>query len=474
MEVGKVNRYTSIKKERLDTQENIKSSNMKSFINLRFLPLVKLNYLFFLFFLFWIASYSQLKDDYRRSSLSITLLELEDFPNRDIILNSYNEYPFPDKYDNHSLKGFESFDPKTIELSEMEMKSVYDTLKLGSDDIQKIKEWQKTPKSELINTQIYAIETLENWINYTKHYKFFQKNEIGKKIIQKWIQYNPEDGKMNTDLIVKRGLYNANFDDFQLSDVSALGKSSIIDNSFYDLLNSSYSVLIQLRFRDNEKYAKIIYDSAIEAAKQIESPLAQGIAINIAETIYNKSKEGYSVLAFAYLYKLDWNKQVQNDLFKMWGNKEMFENYKGFKMKFIGAEKSSTLVTFSFKKEDRGRTKEDVLKRSVVRSIDKVFVELQKDYDFFKPMFKVETTNPFSSYIGMKEGLKGGEKFKVLSYEINKDGKIVTKTIGKIKVDKSKVFDNRYSLDNMKNIGKTYFKGKVKGSYPGMYIKQIK
>ena len=38
MEVGKVNRYTSIKKERLDTQENIKSSNMKSFINLRFLP----------------------------------------------------------------------------------------------------------------------------------------------------------------------------------------------------------------------------------------------------------------------------------------------------------------------------------------------------------------------------------------------------------------------------------------------------
>ena len=134
------------------------------------------------------------------------------------------------------------------------MKSVYNTLKLGSDDIQKIKEWQKTPKSELINIQIYDIETLENLINYTKHYKFFQKNEIGKKNIQKWIQYNPEDGKMNTDLIVKRGLYNANFDDFQLSDVLALGKSSIIDNSFYDLLNSPFSVLIQLRFRGNEKY----------------------------------------------------------------------------------------------------------------------------------------------------------------------------------------------------------------------------
>jgi len=109
-----VNRYTSIKKEKLDTQENIKSSYMKSLTNLKFLPLVKLNYLFFLFFLFWIDSYSQLKDDYRRSSLSITLLELEDFPNRDIILNSYNEYPFPDKYDNHSLKGFESFDPIVI------------------------------------------------------------------------------------------------------------------------------------------------------------------------------------------------------------------------------------------------------------------------------------------------------------------------------------------------------------------------
>ena len=107
---------------------------------------------------------------------------------------------------------------------------------------------------------------MRNWTNCFKHYKFFQKNEIGKKIIQKWIQYNPEEVEMNTALIVNiLGLYNANFDDFQLSDVSALGKSSIIDNSFYDLLNSSYSVLIQLRFRDNEKYAKIIYDSAIEA-----------------------------------------------------------------------------------------------------------------------------------------------------------------------------------------------------------------
>ncbi len=56
----------------------------------------------------------------------------------------------------------------------------------------------------------------------------------------------------------------------------------------------------------------------------------------------------------------------------------------------------------------------------------------------------------------------------------NKEEKTVIKTIGKIKVDKSKVFDNRFSLDNVKNIGKTYFKGKVKGAYPGMYIKQIK
>ena len=428
----------------------------------------------FSFLLIGTFSYSQLEDDYRRSSLSITLIELEDFPNREIILNSYNEYPFPDKYDNHNLEGYESFDPKTIELSEMEMKSVYDTLKLSNEDILKLKEWQKIPKSELNNLQIYGIETLENWINYTKHYKFFEKNEVGKKIIQKWIQYNPQDGKMNTDLVIERGLYNANFDDFQLSDVSALGKSSIIDNSFYDLLNSSYSVLLQLRFRDNEKYAKIIYDSAIDAAKKIESPLAQGLAIAAAEAIYNKSKEGYSVLAFAYLYKLDWNKQVQNDLFNMWENKEMFENYKGFKMKFIGAGKSSTLVTFSLNKEDRGRSQEEIIKKSVIRSIDKVFVELQKDYDFFKPMFKVETTNPFSSYLGMKEGLKGGEKFSVLSYEINKEGKTVIKTIGKIKVDKSKVFDNRFSLDNVKNIGKTYFKGKVKGAYPGMYIKQIK
>ena len=48
------------------------------------------------FLLIGTFSYSQLKDDYRRSSLSITLIEIEDFPNREVILNSYNEYPFPE------------------------------------------------------------------------------------------------------------------------------------------------------------------------------------------------------------------------------------------------------------------------------------------------------------------------------------------------------------------------------------------
>jgi hypothetical protein len=41
--------------------------------------------------------------EYKRSSLSMILLESEDFPFKDVVIKTYNSHPFPDKYNEHNL-----------------------------------------------------------------------------------------------------------------------------------------------------------------------------------------------------------------------------------------------------------------------------------------------------------------------------------------------------------------------------------
>ena len=41
--------------------------------------------------------------EYRRSSLSMVLLESESFPNKEAVISSWNNYPFPDKYNKHDI-----------------------------------------------------------------------------------------------------------------------------------------------------------------------------------------------------------------------------------------------------------------------------------------------------------------------------------------------------------------------------------
>jgi hypothetical protein len=78
----------------------------------------------------------------------------------------------------------------------------------------------------------------------------------------------------------------------------------------------------------------------------------------------------------------------------------------------------------------------------------------------------------------MKEGLEGGEKFEVLESVMDeKTGKIEYKSIGTIKVDGNKIWDNRKNLaDEVPVEGavdRTTFKGGKK-FYPGLLIRQLK
>ncbi|MFZ9700098.1 MAG: hypothetical protein ACO3AF_03340, partial [Flavobacteriales bacterium] len=58
--------------------------------------------------------------DYRRSSMTMVLIEDEDLgKSKDLVIKSYNSYPFPDKYNKHEIAD-KKFDAAAIKLTDAE------------------------------------------------------------------------------------------------------------------------------------------------------------------------------------------------------------------------------------------------------------------------------------------------------------------------------------------------------------------
>ncbi|MGY8940348.1 MAG: hypothetical protein ACKVK4_10230, partial [Flavobacteriales bacterium] len=138
------------------------------------------------------------------------------------------------------------------------------------------------------------------------------------------------------------------------------------------------------------------------------------------------------------------------------------------------------LVTVSLKKEDKDRSEDDIINLATIRNVEKVFSKLTKKYEDFKPKVPLaDFGKPITAFIGMKEGLKGGETFEILNEEFdNKTGRVIYRSVGKIKVDKKSVWDNRQTLDgepsDPSGPDRTSFKGKAKKATYGSLLRLIK
>ena len=126
--------------------------------------------------------------------------------------------------------------------------------------------------------------------------------------------------------------------------------------------------------------------------------------------------------------------------------------------------------------------------QSLIRSIDATYLALQKDHEEFKvkaPLIDVEKNN-ITAFIGLKEGVTAKTEFEVLERTYNKKKEIYEyKKVGKLKVDKKRIWDNRYTLidegsnivgkgKNATTIDRTYLTGSASKIAPGMLLRQIK
>jgi hypothetical protein len=387
--------------------------------------------------------------------------------------------PFPEKYNDHSLKE-KSFDPTKFKVTDEDR-----TAANGGKKSNAYFKALGNSYSASINAGFGGelIDTLEK--DYPIQIKkFMTQTGLAKQLVAKWFNRKP-DGTFDASLIQERGSYDATQLDVQQAKGTAKGSAALADAGI-QLIKNTFVVFVKPKFISNEPSARMIRDEAIASArKKIADAKMQKLAITQAEQLYEKMKEGYTVITSIWLYQLDWNDSIQSIFYNdLYNNKDAFDKSDLFSLSFIGKVRSSAFVGFS---PIEKRSKEQVIKLATVRNFDNTLLKLQKSYEVFRPVIPVSSSNPITAAIGMKEGLKGGEKFDALQLTIDpKTGRSVYKKVGSVTVDKKKIWDNRYNLadappaeeqgaakTSLEKVTMTFFKGSKK-IVPGMVLKQTK
>jgi archaellum component FlaF (FlaF/FlaG flagellin family) len=446
----------------------------------------------FVFFGLVHVAFSQTDDlvesmKYRRSSLHMVLIESESFPNKDLVMASWNNYPFPDKYDKHEIE-LKSFDIASMQLTDddlMKAGFLIDTLKTPMQLLKATSTLKNLKYLNPENTVAIVIPT-EKEEYQLKINKIINESKLANKLVSKWFNLK-DDGSINFDLIAERGSYNASELDLGFSEGQVRSDATLMDAGL-ELIANTFVTFTKLDFVPNEPIARAVRDAAKEeAAKQFAGKPA--ILLNKAndgiDKVYERTKEGYSLWSKTWLYQLDWDANTFAIFQKSFAENgiKAFDDTDLLKLKFIGVQYNQSLVTFSLGQK---RTEEQIIDLALVRNIDNAFAKLQKENDVFKPKVPVLSSNPITAQIGMKEGLEGNEKFQVLEMIMNpKTGLTEYKVVGTVTAVKNMVWDNRYNAGEpqeprvdakgnpLPEIKSTQFAG-GNNVQPGMLLKQTK
>jgi hypothetical protein len=396
------------------------------------------------------------KEGYQRSSLHIINIENLNFDNAAKVQTSYNKYPFPDKYDDHRV-GANSVNLGGYKLTDEEKAA----LGIKESELGK-------GLSAAMSSATAGILEDNSQVKYELD-KFIKDQKVAQSLVKKWYSIK-DDGSFDFSVFNERIKLSMSEEDKQRVQQSALANTEI-DKMSEKLINNTFVVFTKLNFVSNAIPAEAIRQVAYAQAGKL-SGMMQDLAKKAADKIYEKTSEGYSVWTNAWLYKLEWNEQIYNDLRKTMTAKDKLDinafNAMNFNLEFVGQEKANSLVTFSLKKGEGDRTEDEIIELSTIRNVDKVFTKLQREYEVFKPLYQLTGVDPFSAKLGMKEGLEGGEKFEILEIRGGEYNKI-----GTIEVDKNKVWDNRYGAPKQE-IDQTYFKGKNKDAREWFYVRLVK
>lgn len=304
--------------------------------------------------------------------------------------------------------------------------------------------------------------------------KFLVDQKIAKQMFDKW--FLDSAGNFSLALAQERGLYNATKSDVEQAASSVYGTASLADAGI-DLVNNTFAVVCNYRYMPKDSLVALIGGVAVAAAEASGNSYAVMGAKAAMMALSASLGAGYYVVVNTYLFQLNWNDNVQNQLSQVWNNREAYDAADFYAFKYIGNTTGWAQVKAGiFTNKDQA----ELIQIATVNATDAAIAKLEKKYDVFKtksPLMVAEDGTLYA-HIGMKEGIEPKDKYEVLERAIDpKTGRTIYKSKGTITVVKDHIWDNRYMADQEpdhdSSINETYFEGKG-DYYNGLLIRQIK
>lgn len=310
--------------------------------------------------------------------------------------------------------------------------------------------------------------------------KYFVDNAFANKLVAKWhnkpgTKDGVADFDENLSTIMELGLRGLS-EEAKANAKVAENLTNVVAGSENKLLNNTYVCVTRYYYASAEEFNATFVEPLkrqLEKSNDILLSAALAGAIEAAAA----SLKGYFVSVVAYLFRLEWNNDLYKDFYtNKWNDPKSFFDTSNYRLVYVGKSNKRVPASLSMKKDANDA---ELLRRAVVRSTDAAFAALQRDYEEFRPMSSLHVVDgKLAAYIGTKEGIKEGDKFEVFEAVVSKENPNMVdwKSVGKIKVAKNGLWDNREGSDQPleggaydkkeKKVGNsnlkcTYFEGKV-------------
>jgi len=253
-----------------------------------------------------------------------------------------------------------------------------------------------------------------------------ESKKIATDIIAKWYSRR-EDGTMTTDLIEERGMFNATDAAVIKAQTTKRGNSMLKDYG-NRLIERSYILVLDYKDVKTMAEAKI------------------------------PKMRGWKATITGYLYKIDYNEELQNALYDAWiydddtpqakaEKKSKFDNLQ-FPLTFVTqtqvmitssqAESTTTVGKFIKKK-----TEDELLTELVQKGYDESLYFLEKNYEDFRVKTPIYQVSPIRAKVGKKEGIKTDYRFFAYEYVYNEKTNTTKQKFRGVIRATSKIVDNR-------------------------------
>ena len=459
---------------------------------------------------------SVVSDNYRRNSLCLGFMieGLKTESEASLVLESLKKYQISDKFNDHSI-GWMIVDPSQITLSRedenVKIKRHKEPLKFS--DLRGAV--STTNASELKAEQKEHEERFET--TPKKLIKYVKDNRLANLMVARW--FNPSktvvDGSIfNMELIQERGAYDASELE-KLRVKESVRGMAILKDAGLDLIPNTYLTFVRLKYTSAEDHYNQTADRWDKVGLTAKTEDGKNVnPLNLISGIKRKSAEkqaGYYVDATVYLFKLNWDEEIEEDFIRTYWettNLESFITNADYKLEYIDCQTSQSRIKANTGINTKDENGLRLISSATYRAIDNGLAKLQKKYPNFAvmaPVIDVEK-NYLSAFVGLKEGIAKGDQYDVYEKEYNEEKNTYRyKKVCSIEVDKNRVWDNRYDLDGNyvgrqdqqteiilrrdkgddvtidtdedktkanPDVDRTYFKGNMSNVAPGMLIKQ--